>query len=124
MASNDDDWSSVLTDHPIFSLPKTFTGPVGQNSQRSLELSTATLPKFTEADPEEDGPTPSGRRQVMVLKDADLILAAGKEVRITSLGDSKLSRGQKKSYKVRRNGCFYRYKSTIYAALGSAYTKY
>jgi nucleoporin NUP82 len=114
MASSDDDWSSVLADHPIFSLPKTFSGPASQNSQRSLELSSATLPKFTQTDPEEDGPTPSGRRQVMVLKDADLILAAGKEVRISSLGDSRLSRGQMKSYKVRRNGYFHKHTNRLF----------
>jgi nucleoporin NUP82 len=99
MASNEEDWGSVLSDHPIFSLQKTFTDAEGQNSQSSLELSTSTLSKFTQ---EEEGPAPSGRRQVMVLKDADLILAAGKEIRIASLGDSRLSRGQKKSYKVRK----------------------
>lgn len=109
MASNEDDWSSVLTEHPIFSLPKRFSGPTSRNSERSLELSTATLPKFTQADPEEDGPTPSGRRQIMVLKDADLILAAGREVRIASLGDSRLSRGQKKTYKVRMKLLFPRH---------------
>lgn len=95
----EDDWSSVLHDHPIFSLPKSFSGPTAQKED-SLELSTNTLPYFTHVDPHDDGPTPSGRRQVMVLKDADLILAAGRELRITSLGDSKLSRSTRKSYKV------------------------
>ncbi|KII94618.1 hypothetical protein PLICRDRAFT_47645 [Plicaturopsis crispa FD-325 SS-3] len=35
----------------------------------------------------------------MVLKDADLILAVGREIRITSLGDSKLNRNAQRSYK-------------------------
>jgi nucleoporin NUP82 len=95
----EEDWNSILSDHPIFSLPKRFSGQTAQ-AETSLELSSNTLPNFTHVDPEDDGPAPSGRRQVMVLKDADLILAAGKEIRITSLGDSKLSRSTKKSYKV------------------------
>jgi nucleoporin NUP82 len=95
----DQDWTSILTDHPIFSLPKCFSGPIAQ-AETSLELSSYNLTNFTHVDPGEDGPTPSGRRQVMVLKDADLVLAAGKEIRITSLGDSKLSRSTKKTYKV------------------------
>lgn len=97
---SDDDWSLLLDNHPIFSPPKLFTGP-GAHPETSLELSTSTLPNFTNVDPNEDGPTPSGRRQVMVLKDAELILAAGKEIRITSLGDTKLSRTTRKTYKVR-----------------------
>jgi nucleoporin NUP82 len=36
----------------------------------------------------------------MVLKDADLIVAVGKELRVTSLGDAKLGRAKSKSYKV------------------------
>lgn len=95
----DEDWSKVLNDHPIFSLPKSFRGPTAQ-PETSLELSTNTLPRFTHVDPAEDGPTPSGRRQVMLLKDADLIVAAGKEIRISSLGDTKLSRSARQTCKV------------------------
>ncbi|KAI9513186.1 hypothetical protein F5148DRAFT_1273147 [Russula earlei] len=36
----------------------------------------------------------------MALKDTDLIVAIGKELRVTSLGDTKLGRGTPKSYKV------------------------
>ncbi|KAG5637461.1 hypothetical protein H0H81_004478 [Sphagnurus paluster] len=97
MSDPDHDWGKVLNGHPIFSLPKTFDRP--ERVQDSLELSSNTLPKFTQLDPEEDGPTPSGRRQVMVLKDADLIVAAGREVRMTSLGDAKLSRSTRQTYK-------------------------
>ena len=95
----DDDWSSVLDDHPIFSLPNSVNGPTGY-SETSLELSTNTLQSFMNVDPHEDGPTPSGRRQIMILKNEDLIVAAGQELRITSLGDSKLGRSSKRSYKV------------------------
>ena len=95
----DEDWSKILDGHPIFSLPKVFRGPTAQ-PESSLELSTCTLPSFTYVDPTEDGPTPSGRRHVMVLKDADLIVAAGKEIRITSLSDAQLSRSIRQTYKV------------------------
>lgn len=97
--NNDDDWSKILNDHPIFSLPKSFTGPTAQ-AEASLELSSNTLPNFTHLDPADDGPTPSGRRQVMVLKDADLIVAAGREIRMSSLGDTKLSTSLRQTYKV------------------------
>ena len=92
---SEDDWSAVLKGHPIFSTAET------ANSQ-PLELSTNSLPDFTHPDPlKHDSPFPSGRRQAMVLKDADLIVAAGKEIRATSLGDAKLSKATPKSYKVR-----------------------
>jgi nucleoporin NUP82 len=94
-----DDWSSVLDDHPIFSLPKSINGLAGY-SETSLELSSNTLRRFTTIDPQDDGPTPSGRRQIMTLRNEDLIVAAGHELRITSLGDSKLGKSARKSYKV------------------------
>lgn len=94
----DRNWPASLADHPIFSLPKAFSGPLARPTF-SLELSTNTLPSFTNVDPAVDELTPSGRRQVMVLKDADLIVAAGNEVRITSLVDPKTSR-TRQTYKV------------------------
>ena len=42
----------------------------------------------------------------MILKDADLIVAADKEIRMSSFGDIKLSRSTRKSYKVRRSTVF------------------
>ncbi|RDB22839.1 Nucleoporin nup82 [Hypsizygus marmoreus] len=93
-----DDWTKLLHGHPIFSLPKSFSGPLAK-AESSLELSSNTLPSFTQLDPADDGPTPSGRRQVMVLKDADLIVAAGREIRMTSLGDAKLGRSTRQTYK-------------------------
>jgi nucleoporin NUP82 len=98
-----DDWSTMLEGHPIFTLPKGYGGPTGQ-SEESLELSTNTLKKSILERPLEDPGLPlSGRRQIMVLKDSDLILAAGCELRITSLSDSKLGRSTNKLYKVRAN---------------------
>lgn len=97
--NGDEDWNKRLQDHPIFNLPTAFSGPVAR-SRSSLELSTSTLPSFTHLDSTDDGATPSGRRQVMVLKDAELIVAAGKEIRMMSLGDLKLSQRTKNTYKV------------------------
>ena len=91
-----DEWSSTLKDHPIFSPVNRSLSP----SSDVFELSTTTLAKFTNVSPQQDEPTPSGRRQVMILKDADLIVAAGKEVRMSSVGDLKLSSSVRKSYKV------------------------
>ncbi len=97
--NSDNEWKEILKGHPIFALPKSFKGP-STDLQSSLELSTNTLPRFVKVDPLDDGPTPSGRRQTMVLKDADLILAAGREIRVTSLGDNKFGQGTRKVYKV------------------------
>lgn len=96
--ADDDDWDAVLNSHPIFSKSTSGTAPEGTSS---LVLSTTTLPKFTTLDPKEDGPTPSGRRQVMILKDSDLIAAVGKELRITSLSEAKTNRESNKTFKVR-----------------------
>jgi len=95
--SDTDEWTKLLHGHPIFSLPKEI------DKLNPLELSTKTLPHFTTPDPQREAPTPSGRRQVMILKDADVIVAAGREVRMSSFGDLKLSRSLRKAYKVSLN---------------------
>ncbi|KAG6832947.1 hypothetical protein H0H92_004831 [Tricholoma furcatifolium] len=96
------DWTTLLSGHPIFSLPKAFSGPLAL-STTSLELSTNSLSSFTDVDPATDTLAPSGRRRVMVLKDADLLVAAGNEVRITALGDAKLGRSTRQTYKISLN---------------------
>ncbi|KAF6762852.1 hypothetical protein DFP72DRAFT_1061098 [Ephemerocybe angulata] len=96
----DDDWNRLLKDHPIFSFKNKYLDLSNDSFKNELELSTNTLPKFLRADPKHDDPTPSGRRQTMILKDADLVVAVGKELRITALGDIKLGRSTRKSYKV------------------------
>ena len=59
-----------------------------------------------DVDPADDKPTPFGRRQIIAIKDADLIVAVGSEIRVTSLEDSKSTRGtSQKSYKVRAVAC-------------------
>ncbi|EKM59400.1 uncharacterized protein PHACADRAFT_114086 [Phanerochaete carnosa HHB-10118-sp] len=94
----EEDWNVFLRDHPIFTLPKSTSTPTYKD-QTSLELSLNTLPEFAKADRNSDGPTPSGRRQVIVTKDSDIIVAVGSEIRMASLGGSKLSKSQTKTYK-------------------------
>lgn len=96
---SEEDWNAFLRDHPIFSLPEDVSA-ARSKEELSFELSLNTLPNFTTADLSDDGPTPSGRRQVMVIKDSDIIVAAGSEIRMASLGDAKMSKSQRKSYKV------------------------
>ena len=98
--SSDEDWDALLNDHPVFSLPKSVSGPAGKG-EAALHLSLSSLPDFVDLDPVDDKPTPSGRRQAVAVKDADLIVAVGSEIRIMSLGDSKTVRGtSQKAYKV------------------------
>ena len=99
--SSEEDWEELLKDHPVFSFPKSVSGPSGRGEE-SLNLSLSSLPDFVNLDPVDDKPTPSGRRQAIAIKDADLIVAVGSEIRIASLGDAKGARGgSQKSYKVR-----------------------
>ncbi|KAI0321851.1 hypothetical protein OF83DRAFT_162519 [Amylostereum chailletii] len=92
-----DDWSATLKGHPIFARP---TDSKASKDEASLELSASTLPNFTNLNPEDDSPSPSGRRQTMVIKDTELIVAVGKEIRVTALKDTKLSSSTRKAYKV------------------------
>lgn len=91
----DDDWESLLDGHPIFSQSNTVT------SHDPLELSLSSLQNFTNDEESDDGSAPSGRRRVMCMKDVDLIVACRSEVRMTSLGDAKISGGSQRTYKVR-----------------------
>jgi hypothetical protein len=99
----DEDWNAFLQDHPIFTTSKA-KGALSSKDELSLELSLSTLSDFSNAELRTDDPTPSGRRQVMVIKDYDIILAIGKEIRMTSLGDAKYTRNSQgfdqKTYKV------------------------
>ncbi|KIK96958.1 hypothetical protein PAXRUDRAFT_137283 [Paxillus rubicundulus Ve08.2h10] len=96
-----DDWTAILDGHPVFDLPENYAPGSGQPlSERALELSTTTLPKSTQDTWPVNEYLLSGRRQMMALKDTDLIVAVGTEIRITSLGDTKLGRSTRKSYKV------------------------
>ncbi|KAI0952617.1 hypothetical protein AcV7_008361 [Taiwanofungus camphoratus] len=94
-----DDWNALLQDHPIFFTPKSVSRSGGK-SEASLELSLSSLPDFTDVDPMNDRPTPSGRRRAMVVKDSDIVIAVGSEICMAALGDVKLSKGARKSYKI------------------------
>lgn len=94
-----EDWSRLLRDHPIFS-------PSNQNKSNFLELSTLSLRDSDGVDSSDTGSSTFGRRQTMILKDADVIVAAGKEIRMSPFGDIKLSRSTRKSYKVCRSTAF------------------
>ena len=93
-----EDWSRLLQDHPIFSS--------NLNKSNFFELSTLSLRDSTNVDSSDTGSSTSGRRQTMILKDADLIVTAGKEIRMSSFGDMKLSKSIRKSYKVCRSTVF------------------
>jgi len=90
-------WESVLDGHPIFN-PSSGSGD-DKNSWKadntSLELSISSLSNAIQ-----DSGAPRGRRQVMLVKDADLIVAVGKQVRMTSLTESQLSTSGEQSFKV------------------------
>ncbi|KAF8450379.1 hypothetical protein L210DRAFT_956699 [Boletus edulis BED1] len=79
-----DDWHTLLDAHPIFHHPA--------HSQPGRDKSVTERSEHDYVLP--------GRRQLMALKDADLIVAVGSELRMTSLWDTKLGRETGKSYKV------------------------
>ncbi|KZV77417.1 hypothetical protein PENSPDRAFT_672792 [Peniophora sp. CONT] len=83
-----DDWSILLRGHPIF-LPNDDLA-TGAGTSAAAELSQATLAQ--NAYP--------GRRQTMLIKDTELIVAVKKELRVTSLKDAQLSKSMRKTYKV------------------------
>ena len=95
----EEDWNAFLKGHPIFSSSRGVSATHNKD-ELSFELSLSSLPDFTKEDRLDDSPAPSGRRQVMVIKDSELIVAAGSEIRMASLGDSKLTKSQRRSYKV------------------------
>lgn len=101
--ATDDDLNHILNSHPIFQRPSPQTRPSfrpGASVAASYELSANTLSRFTSADPENDDPTPSGRRQAMVINDTELIVAVGSELRVMTLGEVKLNNKASRSYKV------------------------
>ncbi|PCH41289.1 hypothetical protein WOLCODRAFT_100221 [Wolfiporia cocos MD-104 SS10] len=91
------DWNELLQDHPVFSPSERAAG----KTDPSFELSLGSLVDLTEANHSHDGQAPSGRRQVMAIKDSELIVAVGSEIRMATLAESptKLGRSARKSYK-------------------------
>lgn len=71
--------SASLSQHPIFSTPAT------------------GVPSDTSRD---EGGGGHGRRNIMVLRGSDLIVAVGKQLRITSLADTSAPSSSTPTYKV------------------------
>jgi nucleoporin NUP82 len=101
MHSDEDAPSAILNGHPIFSPSKHSSVGQAASSKWNTELSAKTLSQFLNANDNGEGTSLSGRRQVMLLRDTDLILAAGKSIRMASLAGTKIHRSTTKSYKVR-----------------------
>ena len=77
--SSTDSWLSSLSNHAIFTLPSSPEGGEAESSSSS----TASF---------------AGKRNTMVVRGGDLVVAVGKEVRMCSLGDVKS--GGRVGYKV------------------------
>ena len=97
---HDQDWDSFLDGHPVLDIPRT------EDASVEVELTVKNVRDREVNTANNDGPAPSGRRQVMVIKDSDLIVAAGSEIRIASLArggvaDASPGASEGKSYKVR-----------------------
>lgn len=90
-------WESVLNGHPIFDPP---SGSGLDKDDSSLELSISSLAKFKSSDAVQDTGVPNGRRRTMLIKDADLIVAVGKQVRMTSLTEPQPSTAGDQTFKV------------------------
>lgn len=95
-------WESVLNGHPIFN-PSAGSGDdqnYNKTDDASLELSINSLSKSKSSNVIQDGVVQGGRRRTMIIKDADLIVAVGKQVRMTSLTESQLSAAGEHTFKV------------------------
>jgi len=90
-------WESVLNGHPIFN-PSSGSGDDKDSwkvDSTSLELSISSLSNVIQ-----DSGAQSGRKQVMLVKDTDLIVTVGKQVRMTSLTESQFSTTGEQTFKV------------------------
>ena len=101
-STNPHTWEPVLNGHPIFD--PLSGGSDDKNSWSadgpSLELSISSLSQFKPPDAIQDGGISGGRRRTMLIKDADLIVAVGNQVRMTSLTESQLSTAGERAFKV------------------------
>ncbi|KIY49501.1 hypothetical protein FISHEDRAFT_65459 [Fistulina hepatica ATCC 64428] len=85
----DEGWDSLLRNHPVFA-----------STPRDPGTSLTPSTKAGQPTSQHDGST-FGRRQVMALKGTDLFVAVGKDIRVASLGDHRLSRNMAtKSFKM------------------------
>jgi len=91
----------ALNGHPIFDPSSSSSGDKNLwKADSSLELSITSLSKFKSSDVIQDDGIPNGRRRTMLIKDADLIVAVGKQVRVTSLTESQPSTPGEQTFKV------------------------
>ena len=84
------DWTLLLQNHPIFSLD--------QNS--SEELHASELSHMTANTDVFDEQVLTSRRQVMCMRDSDVILAMGAELRMLNLAYIQSSGGSDRNYRV------------------------
>jgi hypothetical protein len=95
-------WESVLNGHPVFD--SSASNRDDKNSWKaddtSLELSITSLLRSKSTNDIQDGGIPSGRRRIMLIKDTDLVVAVGEQVRMTSLTESQLSAAGEQTFKV------------------------
>ena len=98
-------WESVLNGHPIFdsSASSSCNADLRRADDTSLELSINSLSKSKSFNAIQDEGIRSGRRRTMLIKDADLIVAVGKEIRMTSLTEFQLSASEDQGFKVRKS---------------------
>lgn len=97
-----DSWATFLDNHPIFTLAKpgdTDQAKAGSSLalSSSLQLSASSLSAFAKAD---DPNATTGRRKAMVIRNSDLIVALGSEIRMTSLADAQPGVEASKWYQV------------------------
>jgi nucleoporin NUP82 len=100
----DTEWGPLLDSHPIFARYDDAGLPT---SLPTDELSSRTVDQYRGVNnPQKGGLNLGGRRSTMVLKDADLIVAVGREIRMTSLSDSWKAQEGRKAYKARLHAMF------------------
>lgn len=89
-------WEPALNGHPIFDS----SSDSGDKDDPSLELSINSLSKLKSSDATQDRGVPTRRKRTMLVKDADLIVAVGKQIRMTSLTESQPSATGEQTFKV------------------------
>lgn len=87
--------SEFLRGHPIFN----FRSPL--EIPPDLSLISVKDPRNGHSPVDHcSPPSNDGRRNIMALRESDIILAVGREIRITSLADTGAVGRQRRSYKV------------------------
>jgi nucleoporin NUP82 len=93
------DQAEFLRGHPVFA-----RNPLETPSELSLtNISSFKESRRLSTNLKHSSRNGVGRRRIMALRESDLLLAVGNEIRITSLSDSIGLNQQQRSYKV----CYY-----------------